>query len=70
MSDRDGWLELYNLKEDKSEKYDLSGDYPDIVKTLIKEHMEWQMELPEKPLWPRFMDVKFVIDGKEYLFPA
>jgi len=26
--------------------------------------------LPEKPMWPRIMDKKFVFYGKEYLFPA
>ena len=27
-------------------------------------------ELHKKPLWPRIMDKRFVLDGKEYLFPA
>jgi arylsulfatase A-like enzyme len=70
MSTRDGWVELYDLKEDKSEIYNLRDDYPEIVHSLIEQHRKWQRELPEKPLWPKFMDYRFTIDGKEYLFPA
>lgn len=69
MSSRDGWVELYNLKEDKSEHYDLRKEYPEIVQNLIEEHLAWQRELPEKPLWPKFMDYRFVIDSTEYMFP-
>ena len=69
MSNRDGWVELYNLKEDKSELFDLRKEHPEIVQTLIAEHMEWQKELPEKPLWPKFMDYRYVIDSTEYMFP-
>ena len=70
MSNRDGWVELYNLKEDRSERYNLRDNYPEIVHTMIEEHRRWQNELPEKPLWPNFMDYRFIIDSTEYLFPA
>lgn len=70
MSNRDGWIELYNLQEDISESYNLRDDYPEIIRDMIREHRKWQEELPEKPLWPKFMDYRFVIDSTEYLFPA
>ena len=41
-----------------------------LLEAIRKKHEEWQKELPEKYMWPRIMDHKFVLDGKEYLFPA
>ncbi len=71
LSIRDGWAELYNLKTDKSEEINLKEQMPDLFETLKEKHEIWQKEnLPKKPMWPRIMDHKFVIDGKEYLFPA
>ncbi len=70
LSTRDGWAELYNLKTDKSEQFNLKEDMPELYKELFNKHMEWQNELPEKPMWPRVMDHKFTLDGIEYLFPA
>ncbi len=71
LSTRDGWAELYNLKTDKSEKYNLKEQMPDLYKELYETHKKWQdTNLPEKPMWPRIMDKKFVLNGVEYLFPA
>jgi arylsulfatase A-like enzyme len=71
LSTRDGWAELYNLKNDKSEKYNLKEQMPDLYKELYETHKKWQdTKLPEKPMWPRIMDKKFVLNGVEYLFPA
>lgn len=71
LSIRDGWAELYNLKTDKSEKYNLKEQMPDLYKELYETHKKWQdTNLPEKPMWPRIMDKKFVLNGVEYLFPA
>ncbi|MCB0501721.1 MAG: hypothetical protein KDD32_03500 [Bacteroidetes bacterium] len=70
LSTRDGWAELYNIKEDISESIDLASDMPDLLEVIRAKHMKWQEELPEKPMWPRIMDHKFEIDGKTYLFPA
>ena len=71
LSTRDGWAELYNLKTDKSESINLKDQMPDLYHELFQLHKKWQEEnLPDKPLWPRIMDKKFVLDGKEYLFPA
>jgi len=70
LSTRDGWAELYNLKTDKSEQINLKSQMPDLYEKLLLKHKEWQEELPEKPMWPRVMDHKFTLDGKDYLFPA
>ena len=71
LSTRDGWAELYDLKKDMSETYNLKEQMPELYEELYRKHQEWQeVNLPEKPMWPRIMDKKFVIDGKEYLFPA
>jgi hypothetical protein len=71
LSARDGWAELYDLKNDKSEEFNLKEQMPELYEELKATHEEWQRNnLPEKPLWPRIMDKKFVLNGKEYLFPA
>lgn len=71
LSVRDGWAELYNIKTDKSEQINLKSEMPEMYEKLFELHQKWQDEkLPEKPMWPRIMDKKFLIDGNEYLFPA
>ena len=70
LSVRDNWLLLYNLDTDKSEEIDLSEMKPEEKEELIQYFEKWNNQLPEKPLWPRIMDKKFIINGKEYLFPA
>jgi arylsulfatase A-like enzyme len=71
LSVRDGWAELYDLSKNNYEKINLSDEMPELHEKLKSLHEQWQAnELPEKPMWPRIMDKKFVIDGKEYLFPA
>jgi arylsulfatase A-like enzyme len=71
LSTRDGWAELYDLKKDKSETYNLKEQMPELYQQLYETHKQWQdSNLPDKPMWPRIMDKKFVFDGKEYLFPA
>ncbi len=69
LSTRDKWIEMYNMAEDKFEHYDLTDVHPDTLEVLRREFDMWKKEL-KPPLWPRLMDHKFVIDGKEYLFPA
>ncbi len=71
LSTRDGWAELYNLITDNSEKINLKEQMPELYEKLKEEHEQWQEEkLRTKPMWPRIMDKRFVLDGKEYLFPA
>ncbi len=69
LSTRDKWIEMYNMAEDKFEHYDLTDVHPDTLKMLKQNFETWEQEL-EPPMWPRLMDHRFVIDGKEYLFPA
>jgi arylsulfatase A-like enzyme len=71
LSTRDGWAELYDLDKDISEKYNLKEQMPELYEKLLETHEQWQdNNLPEKAMWPRIMDKKFVLYGKEYLFPA
>ena len=70
LSVRDGWAELYNIKKDASESINLKEEMNELYHVLRTKHLEWQEELPKRPMWPRVMDYRFVIDGKEYLFPA
>jgi arylsulfatase A-like enzyme len=69
QSTRDGWIELYNLREDRYERIDLHSIKPDVLIELEEKFEKWKKEL-QPALWPRIMDYKIMIDGKEYLFPA
>jgi hypothetical protein len=69
QSVRDGWIELYNLKEDRYETIDLHNVRPDELARLKEMFEKWEKELMP-PLWPRIMDYKIIINGTEYLFPA
>ena len=71
LSVRDGWAELYDLEVDKPEQINLKKQMPELYEELRERHEQWQSEkLNTKPMWPRIMDKRFVLDGKEYLFPA
>lgn len=69
LSTRDNWAELYKISEDKYEQYDLNFEQPEMLIKMRKDFNIWQEDLKE-PSWPRIMDIRFVIDGKTYLFPA
>ena len=69
-SSRDKWKELYDLKNDKAEKNNLLKSMPEKAEELDKDLKEWENTLPVKPMWPRIMDYRFIIDGKPYLFPT
>ncbi|NOX85536.1 MAG: sulfatase-like hydrolase/transferase [Chlorobi bacterium] len=69
MSIRDNWAELYNISIDKYEHIDMYKQDNDTLQKMLRQFNIWQKGL-KKPLWPRLMDVKFVIDGKTYLFPS
>lgn len=70
FSSRDKWAELYNLTLDPNEKNNLYLLMPQKVQELQEELKLWEKTLPAKPMWPRIMDHRFIIDGKTYLFPA
>ncbi|MGW8315777.1 MAG: sulfatase-like hydrolase/transferase [Bacteroidales bacterium] len=69
LSTRDKWIELYNIAEDKYEKINLYLVNPEILDEMQEGYKEW-LKGTVPPLWPRVMDHRFIIDGKEYLFPA
>lgn len=69
MSERDGWVHLYNVEEDRAERFDLKDEKPLILDMMLEEHKLWEEDM-SKPKWPRLMDHKFNFDGVEYLFPA
>lgn len=69
QSIRDGWIELYNLKDDRYERIDLHSVEPDVLKRLQEQFELWDKDMIP-PLWPRLMDYRITINGKEYLFPA
>ncbi|HQV78446.1 MAG TPA: sulfatase-like hydrolase/transferase [Chitinophagales bacterium] len=70
FSSRDQWKELYDLENDKGENFNLIDSMPEKAKELEQDLLKWENTLPKKPLWPRIMDYKFILDGKTYLFPA
>ena len=70
LSTRDNWLELYNMENDKSETINLTDLNPIERENLLAYFEEWNKDLPQKPLWPRIMDRKFVIGDRIYYFPA
>jgi arylsulfatase A-like enzyme len=69
QSTRDNWIELYNIAEDRFEKINLYLVKPEILDILQQGYNDW-LKGTEPALWPRLMDHRFTIDGKEYLFPA
>jgi arylsulfatase A-like enzyme len=69
LSTRDKWIELYNIAEDRYEKINLYLVNPEILEEMQEGYNEW-LKGTVPPLWPRVMDHRFIIDGKEYLFPA
>lgn len=58
---------LYNIAEDKYEKFDLLNKNPEQVKELEDLHAQWEKTL-KNPLWPGIMNLHFNIDGKTYIF--
>lgn len=74
---KDGWkfmynknngeYQLYNLILDRSESQDLSSQYPEHSRELLKEVLELESQC--KPaMWPRVMDFEIEVNGKTYLF--
>ena len=59
---------LYDLSTDKNETKDLSHQYPDTVKALIKLQEEWEKGTVN-PAWPRVMDFTFHADDGDFKFP-
>ncbi|MFW2390463.1 MAG: hypothetical protein ACN4G0_19160 [Polyangiales bacterium] len=67
---RDSWAEFYNLITDRSEEINLKKQMPVLYEKLHEEHeARRKNKLQVKPMWPRIMDERFVIEGKDYYFP-
>ncbi len=67
VNTRDDMLMLYDLREDKQERYDLKEKYPAIVNRLMNELAEWENGLMP-PLWPGVMEYETEIDGVKMRF--
>ena len=67
IDEKAGRTLLYNLEADRIEQNNLAEDHPDVVRELKQALLEWEKELIE-PLWPRVMDYRYIIDGKEFMF--
>ncbi len=70
LSSRDGWIHMYNLKTDKSEKIDVRSLLQDEKEELLRFFNEWNEDLPQEYLWPRIMDRRFILGDETYYFPA
>jgi len=68
QDDKAKLIELYNMADDKYEKTNLADKYPEVVKGLQKDYIEWEKKLID-PRWPRVMDRALNLDGNVYYFP-
>lgn len=69
-SARDNWCELYDLENDPNEQFNILEKNPAKVLEMKNDLLNWTKQLPAKPLWPRIMDHRVIIDGKKYYFPV
>jgi arylsulfatase A-like enzyme len=67
LDDKMNRTQLYNMERDPGETRNLWREKPEVVKRLKQELERWEKGLRE-PLWPRVMDYRYIIDGKEYYF--
>ena len=61
---------LFNIAEDRTEKYDLFKSRPDKVKELRDALKDWEQKNSVPPLWPSAADVLIEVNGKWYRFPS
>jgi len=62
-----GETQLYNLEKDRGEFFDVSKEFPEILKKMETELFEKSEEC-NPPLWPRVMDFEIEVHGKKYKF--
>lgn len=62
-NERDGQVFLYRITQDKGERENLAGHYPEVVSDLMERYDAWEREM-QPPLWPGLMEFKFDIDGE------
>jgi arylsulfatase A-like enzyme len=58
---------LYNMETDKVERRNVAEQYPQVVERIERVLSLWEKTL-EEPLWPRVMDYRFEVNGKEFMF--
>jgi arylsulfatase A-like enzyme len=61
---------LFNLAEDREEKYDQSKTQPRKLKELQDALKDWEQKNSVPPLWPSAADVLIEVNGKWYRFPS
>ena len=61
---------LYNLGNDREEKYDLSTNQPGKLKELLEELKSWEDKNTITPLWPSAADLLIDVNGKWFRFPS
>ena len=59
---RDNQTWLFNLENDKEEKFNLANEHPALVQTLKTQIQTWEMGLRD-PAWPGVMEIRFEING-------
>ncbi len=70
-STRDCWDEGYDLNSDPSEMNNIYHDDHNIFINMEEQFRSWEKELPLKPLWPRVVEKRFILeDGRTYFFPV
>ncbi len=67
VNTRDNLLMLYDLENDKQERYDMKDKYPAIVEQLLTKLADWESGL-KPPLWPGVMEYEEEIDGVKMRF--
>jgi arylsulfatase A-like enzyme len=67
IDEKAGRTLLYNMETDKREHRNVAEQHPEVVEKLLTNLAVWERGLTE-PLWPRVMDYRFEVDGKEFMF--
>ncbi len=67
INEHDNTQQLYNLKEDSTERKNLYAQKRDEAKTLLKDLNTWEEELI-KPLWPRVVNYDYRDTSGKHVF--
>lgn len=65
INERDKTIQLFDLRNDRSESKDIKADKDEIRKILNEALMTWIQEMPPMR-WPRIMDYQVEINGELY----
>jgi len=68
VNERNGVSFLYDLSKDQSETTDLSRQYPEKIKELLKEFKNWEKKTI-KPVWPNTRNVLLPVGNESFYFP-